>query len=239
MAIFIGTSREYLDFIGPRIRNIVQRITSNDKKKCNNICAHCKQEKIELEAAHIHGKERKKIIETILAKYKKENSYLIDIGIVEKEIIQAHYPITENFIFLCRPCHKIYDSQYQESELFDELNNENEINFPVTITPIKNITQNDLEFLKVQNRLPNWFKKKDQYNSRILYAFLRLYDINEIVSYEELKNEAHFNTFKSNFDQMKNFGEKNHGKIFEQIDSNVYLWDYVKELVLDTYEKYR
>jgi len=72
-----------------------------------------------------------------------------------------------------------------------------------------------------------------------MYAFLKLYENNEKVNYDVLKNEANIETFKSNFDQMKNIQKKNHGKIFEQEGDYVYLWENVKELVLNYYKKYK
>ena len=72
----------------------------------------CKEKK-ELEAAHIHGKERKKIIEEILKKYLVDKEkYLVDIPdleIIEKEIINAHKPMDKFFKFLCSTCHREYD----------------------------------------------------------------------------------------------------------------------------------
>ncbi|MBR0030895.1 MAG: hypothetical protein IJP61_01190 [Treponema sp.] len=97
------------------------------------------------------------------------------------------------------------------------------------------------EILKVKNRLPNWFKNKKQYNSRILYAYLNLYNTDtKFVFYNDLEKESALaSNFKGNFDQMKNFGIKNHGKIFEQIDDKVYLWDKVKDIVLQMYGQYK
>ncbi len=97
------------------------------------------------------------------------------------------------------------------------------------------------EILKVKNRLPNWFKNKKQYNSRILYAYLCLYSPDtKFVLYSDLEKESALGSnFKGNFDQMKNFGMKNHGKVFEQIDDRVYLWDKVKDIVLELYKKYK
>jgi len=236
MAVFIGTDREYHDYIGPRIRNVVQRITQNEKRKCNRTCAHCKKQNIELEAAHIHGNERKKIVENILSKYKKGDYYEIDIGLIESEIIKAHYPIDQNFIFLCRPCHIKYDSEYKDEDIFEERINTSIVNINSLPKSKDNTNDDDTEVLKVQRKLPNWFRNKDQYNSIILYAFLSLYDSNERVSYTELEKKANIKSFKSNFDQMKNFGEKNNGKIFEQNGEYIYLWDKTKELVLNTYK---
>lgn len=97
------------------------------------------------------------------------------------------------------------------------------------------------EIAKVEKRLPGWFKNSKQLNSRILYSFLSLYDSSVgYVLYNDLERTSNLgNKFSSNFDQMKNFGEKNHGKIFEQDGNRVYLWDKVKEFVLKMYEQYK
>jgi len=65
MAKLICTYPEFHRFIGPRIRNSIQTLTKKRKKQFNHICQMCGEKK-ELEAAHIHGKERKKVIEKIL-----------------------------------------------------------------------------------------------------------------------------------------------------------------------------
>ncbi|MCR5319434.1 MAG: hypothetical protein K6E22_14535 [Treponema sp.] len=108
----------------------------------------------------------------------------------------------------------------------------------------KNIHNDDAEareICKVQNRLPRWFKHPEQNNSRILYAYLRLYDSNsKFVLYDDLKKESALDSnFNGNFDQMKNLGRKNHGKIFEQNGDKIYLWDKVKDFVLEMYEHYK
>ena len=113
----------------------------------------------------------------------------------------------------------------------------------------KSITEKDLkikdyeinEKAKVIKRLPNWFKNIEQYNSKILYAFLRLFDSKTgFVMYDVLEKKACVgNKFKSNFDQMKNFGEKNHGKVFDQVGDKIYLWDKVKDDILNMYENYK
>lgn len=106
-----------------------------------------------------------------------------------------------------------------------------------------NISNENIEYIeikKVENRLPKWFKNKKQYNSRILYAYLQLYSTDkEYVLYSDLEAAANIgHHFKGNFDQMKNFGTKNHGKIFEQDDEKIYLWNNVKSVVLNMYEQY-
>lgn len=39
-----------------------------------------------------------------------------------------------------------------------------------------------------------------------------------------------------NFDQMKNFGRKNHGKVFSITDGEIELWSEVKSFILDLYK---
>ena len=80
-----------------------------------------------------------------------------------------------------------------------------------------------------------------QYNSKILYTFLSLYESSiGYVSYNELRTEANIGSaFTTNFTQMKNIAEKNHGKIFDQIGDKVYLWDKVKNIVLQMYKQYK
>jgi len=94
---------------------------------------------------------------------------------------------------------------------------------------------------KIERKIDGWFIHKDQYNSIILYAFLNLYELNNgNVTYDELREKTKLkDKFKGNFDQMKNFGAKNHGKIFEQTGNNIYFWNEVKELILAKYRRYK
>lgn len=99
------------------------------------------------------------------------------------------------------------------------------------------------EINKVKNRVPKWFENYEQYNSIILYSFMKLYDTSKgYVKYDELEKNANLGKhFKGNFDQMKNFGEKNHGKIFEQAsgDDKIYLWEKTKDFILNLWKKYK
>lgn len=109
MSKFKGTIKDYHKFIGPRIRNVVQSITKKAKKDAGNICEMCNKE-LELEAAHIHGKERKQIIEAVLNPFLNDSGIIeINLEEIEKEIKERHYPLNETFKFLCKSCHKEYD----------------------------------------------------------------------------------------------------------------------------------
>lgn len=95
------------------------------------------------------------------------------------------------------------------------------------------------EIEKIIRKLPGWFKKPNLICSQILIIFLELENGNGSVDYETLSHKCnHIKTFKTNFPQMVNFGEKNHGKVFEKTDSIITIWNPVKENVKDEYEKY-
>ena len=94
------------------------------------------------------------------------------------------------------------------------------------------------EIIKVQNKIPRWFQNKTQINSKILYAFIEVYLKKENVTVEDLEKESKVETFKSNYDQMRIIAPKNHAKIFEEIDGNVYFWKEVDEYIWNYYNKY-
>jgi hypothetical protein len=94
------------------------------------------------------------------------------------------------------------------------------------------------EIRKIERKISGWFSNKKQINSRILYAFINLYEQNNgTVTYEQLKEEANISTFEENFDQMKNISKKNHGKIFEQNGQNIYLWKEVEDIIWNYYKQ--
>jgi hypothetical protein len=92
---------------------------------------------------------------------------------------------------------------------------------------------------KVVSKLPRWFKNGNRINSQILINYLKLAEEYETVEYEHLAEKCnHIKTFKTNFAQMKNFGEKNHGKIFEVSDGVVTIWKPLKKEIYLHYADY-
>lgn len=85
-----------------------------------------------------------------------------------------------------------------------------------------------LEIKKVKNRVIGWFRKKHQFNSKILMAFLNLSKCNQIpvhISLIEKKLGLDSRSFNINFHQMKIIAEKNHGKVFDENEyGDVVLW---------------
>jgi hypothetical protein len=101
------------------------------------------------------------------------------------------------------------------------------------------INDKEAEIDKVKRKVPRWLNNPHQINSRILISFMDLLKENDYVEYDQLYNRCiEIETFEKNFNQMKNFGEKNHGKVFDQIDEKVYLWKPVREFVTEEYRKY-
>ncbi len=112
MAIFIGTYQEFDKFIGGYARNKVQQLTKKTKLSKNNFCDHCGKKTNNLDSAHMRGMERKIIMESILNTFHKDanGNYVVDLNMFEKDFINHHMPIEEHFYFLCKKCHKLYDS---------------------------------------------------------------------------------------------------------------------------------
>ena len=112
MAEFTGTLKEFTDFIGPITRNLVCNMARKHKK--HTTCRHegCNKRK-PLEAAHIKGKERITIIANILSDYQLDNKnlYKVDLKEFKNKFIEAHTPIDEVIIPLCKEHHVLYDKE--------------------------------------------------------------------------------------------------------------------------------
>ncbi len=98
------------------------------------------------------------------------------------------------------------------------------------------IKENEIE--KVKRKLPKWFRNPNYICSQILITFLELEDNSNFVEYDRLAHKCdNIKTFKSNFSQMVNFGEKNHGKVFEKNNSIITIWNPIKEELISEYKK--
>lgn len=106
-------------------------------------------------------------------------------------------------------------------------------------TEYSTINQKEIEIDKVYRKLPKWFKNPDFICTTILIIFLEMEKKFGSVKYDLLAEHCSgIKTFKSNFAQMKNFGEKNHGKVFELNGEIVTLWNPVKDNVLSEYKRH-
>lgn len=228
MAIFEGTTQEFHHFIGPRIRNAINNLTRSYRQKLNGICEDCGQKK-ELHSAHVHGRERRTIIEGILINYSNNGTIRCNIEEAENKILNAHLPIETCFKFLCHSCHVSYDSNTDTIGKTKEANT----------TPYAQSREKE-EIKKVHRKIPRWFRNPHQINSRILIAFLKLKAKKDNVSPAELRSLcSDINDFEGNYNQMKNFGEKNHAKVFEENYNSINLWSQVEEFILEAFEPYK
>ncbi len=109
MAKFIRTKKEFHRYIGPQLRNLVQQITRKYRIEIGE-CKHCGSDK-NLEAAHVKGKERIEIINSILNYYHFENEFEVNLIEFEEKFKKGHEKIDEVIMILCKNCHSIYDNK--------------------------------------------------------------------------------------------------------------------------------
>ncbi len=225
MAIFKGTIQEFHHFIGPRIRNAINNLTRKYRQNLKGICEGCGQKK-ELHSAHIHGRERRTIIEAILKSYTNSEIIHCNIEEAENKILNAHLPIGSCFKFLCHTCHVTYDSNVIITKHIKES----------TVLPNGQNKESE-EIKKVRRKIPRWIKNPHQINSRILVAFLKLKNNNIHVTPTVLREHcSEINDFEGNYNQMKNFGEKNNAKVFEEINNTIELWKPVESFIIESFE---
>lgn len=95
------------------------------------------------------------------------------------------------------------------------------------------------EIQRIQTRVPRWFNNPTQINSRILIEYLSMSNCDdEYITVNELRERCKIKTFDSNFTQMKSFGDRNHGKVFDEKDGKVTLWSPVKDFIKIEFDKY-
>lgn len=89
------------------------------------------------------------------------------------------------------------------------------------------------EIAKVKRKVPKWMKKTHQANYKILKAYMDLSNNNEnplnIDKLEEYVDMGR--TFLGHYNGMKTISEKNHGKVFDEINREVELWEPVAEFI--------
>src|SRR5436190_2101297 len=78
MASFIGTRKEFLRYIGPHLRNLVQQITRKHRLALAN-CSHCGGSG-QFEAAHVRGRVRVELVDLVLERLTRNGIVTVDIG---------------------------------------------------------------------------------------------------------------------------------------------------------------
>lgn len=117
---------------------------------------------------------------------------------------------------------------------------DHEVEIMPTPEPDFNLREETMdEVHKVHSRVPGWFHKPHQINSRILINFMELLADDKFVPLYKLESSCRsIKTFKNNYTQMKSYGERNHAKVFEESGGRVTLWEPVRIFVKEEYEKY-
>ena len=106
------------------------------------------------------------------------------------------------------------------------------------LSNIKSVNYED-EIIKVKRKVPEWMNKTHQYNYKILKAYMDLSICNEIfISVKELEaySEIESKIFLGHYNSMKTISEKNHAKVFEEIDKNVTLWKPISEFIEELFK---
>lgn len=215
MATFVGTIQEFHHFIGPRVRNAVNYAARSHRNRLGGVCEDCGVQ-AELHSAHIHGRDRRTLIEAALYDNINEAGVVdCDLELIERRIIESHLPIAGTFKFLCHACHVKYDAGGPKTR--------RAVRDPAsTAEP----TLGDDDFLKLR-RIELWAGRPHQINHQIIRAFLQLerggeVEFSKLNAYctEELK----MRNFDANFASMKTDAGNAHGKVFRQDDMRVTIW---------------
>ncbi|CAN8141345.1 hypothetical protein THIOSC15_2890007 [uncultured Thiomicrorhabdus sp.] len=135
---------------------------------------------------------------------------------------------------------ELFLRSYQLSELVKKYQNsiehqDTQVIQTAEIAPVNNDTD---EIEKVHRKVPGWFKKPNQFNSRILIAYLRLKDRKQQVLIQDLDNCLNMRSFLSNFNQMKIASPKNHAKVFDVVGDEIHLWKPVQNFILEQYSMF-
>ncbi len=99
-----------------------------------------------------------------------------------------------------------------------------------------------LEVEKVKRKVPKWLTNPKQNNSLILDLFMRLSHNDEVsVTRDTLKSEFESKftfPFRTNYNQMKNFGKNNNAKVFEENNlGEIHLWAPVASFIIKCYDE--
>ena len=117
MARFIGTFKEFKQYLNDYVKNKVPALT---KKFKTGTCERCGQKAV-LEAAHVRGRGRDVIIKEAFeaaGELISGNVYDVNLDTFAQYVYNEHTK-PDNFHFICRDCHREYDaknSTVQESE---------------------------------------------------------------------------------------------------------------------------
>ncbi len=92
------------------------------------------------------------------------------------------------------------------------------------------------EMERVMKKIPKWFNSPNQANHKILVTYLKLLGDNNSVRLSELQKSCFdIENFANHYTAMKVIREKNHGKVFEENNKQIFLWEPVKDFIKAEY----
>lgn len=113
MGFFKGTIKEFKRYIGPYLRNVVQHITRKQKAAIG-ACERCGADG-DLDAAHVHGRDRTDIINLLLGTSEIGTPVEKDLKEFEHAFRREHEPVEKAILVLCKSCHRKYDAAANRS----------------------------------------------------------------------------------------------------------------------------
>lgn len=104
-----------------------------------------------------------------------------------------------------------------------------------------NENREEREIEKVEKKVPGWINKPYQICSTILNEYMELSKNGTLpVERDTLKSVCEkrgVEKFEGNYNQMKNFGLRNHAKVFQEKNGFIYLWSMVSTFIKGLYMK--
>ncbi len=133
----------------------------------------------------------------------------------------------------------IHKDKYYEEKLLQVIINLSTIDNNVSSESSDLKYQDEID--KVKRKVPKWMKKTQQYNYHILKSFMDISDNNSYrVSVDELKEYADIGeSFLANYNNLKTISEKNHAKVFDEINREVELWEPIAEFIINKFKNER
>ena len=132
----------------------------------------------------------------------------------------------------------IGDSKY----LIDMLENTKNLKTTRSRNIMNNANRSEKEEVKrIHKRIPLWLSRPHQYNHKILVTYMMLSNNNATsISVSLLEKHSDIEDsgqFYSHYNQMKKISNKNHGKVFDEENGSVKLWEPISEFVINEFQK--
>jgi DNA-binding transcriptional MerR regulator len=235
--------------------NRLEKILGFSNYKSEEFIEHIEQREREILKAKIEIEQIKKMQTEQLAELNKdiielkEKRQQIDDQIRAKDKIVA--TVNANRIPEIEDKIKVHflPIKKNQTQTIDSATSKAQNTYQRTIVPIQGsdlqqasnpVRTEEAEIVRVEKKVPKWFNSPHQANHKILVAYLNLLGDGESVPLTELQRACSgFENFGTHYLVMKVITERNHGKVFEEKNKQVFLWAPVKEFIKAEYEKFQ